>query len=37
MNINGTPNLTNDYRELENIKEYNIDPALGTSTNLYKF
>ncbi|KAM3142728.1 hypothetical protein pb186bvf_005112 [Paramecium bursaria] len=37
IDINGTPNQTNDYRELENIKEYTIDPSLGTVTNLYKF
>ncbi|KAM3142725.1 hypothetical protein pb186bvf_005109 [Paramecium bursaria] len=35
--INGYPQKTNDYRELENIKEYLIDPTIGSLTNLYKF
>ncbi|KAM3142710.1 hypothetical protein pb186bvf_005094 [Paramecium bursaria] len=35
--VNGIPQQTNDYRELENIKEYQIDPVMGTLTNLYKF
>ncbi|KAM3142762.1 hypothetical protein pb186bvf_005146 [Paramecium bursaria] len=34
---NGQPQQTNDYRVLENIKEYQIDPQLGSLTNLYKF
>ncbi|KAM3142812.1 hypothetical protein pb186bvf_005196 [Paramecium bursaria] len=36
-NVNGTPQQTDDYRELQNIKEYLIDPSLGSLTNLYKF
>ncbi|KAM3142730.1 hypothetical protein pb186bvf_005114 [Paramecium bursaria] len=35
--LNGTLNQTYDYREFENIKEYNMDPQFDTVTNLYKF
>ncbi|KAM3142756.1 hypothetical protein pb186bvf_005140 [Paramecium bursaria] len=35
--VNGQPQQANDYRVLENIKEYQIDPQLGSLTNLYKF
>ncbi|KAM3142723.1 hypothetical protein pb186bvf_005107 [Paramecium bursaria] len=37
ININGFPQQTNDYRELELIKEYLIDPSIGSLTHLYKF
>ncbi|KAM3142775.1 hypothetical protein pb186bvf_005159 [Paramecium bursaria] len=35
--VNGQPQQATDYRVLENIKEYQIDPQIGTFTNLYKF
>lgn len=37
IETNGYPEKTNDYREMENIKEYLIDPTIGSLTNLYKF
>ncbi|KAM3127125.1 hypothetical protein pb186bvf_020768 [Paramecium bursaria] len=35
-NVNGTPQQTNDYRELQSIKEYSMDPSLGMLTELYQ-
>ncbi|KAM3142759.1 hypothetical protein pb186bvf_005143 [Paramecium bursaria] len=35
--VGGIPQVTNDYREFQNIKEYLFDPSLGTLTNLYQF
>ncbi|KAM3127124.1 hypothetical protein pb186bvf_020767 [Paramecium bursaria] len=35
--VNGSAYQTNDYRELQSIKEYLIDPELGSLTDLYHF
>ncbi|KAM3127129.1 hypothetical protein pb186bvf_020772 [Paramecium bursaria] len=34
--VNGTPQQTNDYRELQSIKEYSMDPSLGMLTEHYQ-